>query len=61
MIELFLLSQGDFAAPAASDFLSDAKVTKESPGDGGRPSVPPLQVGAISSRRATTKAAPTAL
>src|SRR5699024_4645662 len=29
--------------------------------DGGRPSVPPLQVGAISSWRATTKAAPTAL
>ena len=24
----------DFAAPAASDFLSDEKVTKESPGDG---------------------------
>ena len=29
--------------------------------DGGRPSVPPLQVGAISSWRSTTKAAPTAL
>ena len=25
--------RGDFAAPAASDFLSDEKVTKESPGD----------------------------
>ena len=25
---------GDFAAPAASGFLSDQKATKESPGDG---------------------------
>ena len=61
MLELFLLLQGDFAAPAASDFLSDAKVTKESPGDGGRPSVPPLQQiwkRALLFRRGRTLAGP---
>ena len=35
MVEWFRLSQGSFAAPAASDFLDGQKVTKE-PLEGGR-------------------------
>ena len=34
MIEFFRLSLGSFAAPAASDFLDDQKVTKEPLGGG---------------------------
>ena len=34
MIGVLRSWQGSFATPAASDFLSDEKVTKESPEDG---------------------------
>ena len=52
MIEYVRLSRGDFAALAASDFLSDEKVTKESPGkrpmDYGSACAPPRSIGPLS-------------
>ena len=66
MIEFFRLSLGSFAAPAASDFLDDQKVTKEPLGGGrnrqkrlrrpclhaARPLEPPLRGDAYLSREA---------
>ena len=50
--EYVRFSRGDFAAPAASDFLSDEKVTKESPGkrpmDYGSACAPPRSIGPLS-------------